>query len=296
MDQSNSTYLDILLPFYGNVEYLKETVISVISQDCSNWRLTIINDAHQDFSVDEWIEALNHKNIYYVRNSTNLGLPKNFSKAIDFATASHCLFLGSDDLLLPNYVSTIINLIRKNPGLVFIHPGVRVINSEGTSSYGLLDFTKYLLRRLNGKGYIKSNRTLATLMLGDWMYFPSIVWKVDKVRENGINTDYRVCLDLDLILNVLQNQGDKIILDEIIFAYRRHKQSSSHLDLLNGIRFKEEKKLYYNVSYQFLKQKNFLLCFLAILHLSSRTHAMLTLVKSLTSKKSLINNFKHIFT
>ena len=70
--------LDIALPFYGDVAYMKKTVASVLAQTDPDWRLIVVDDGYPDDSLPDWFASLNDSRISYQRNEINLGANGNF--------------------------------------------------------------------------------------------------------------------------------------------------------------------------------------------------------------------------
>ena len=52
------TSLDILLPFWGDVIYLKRAVDSVREQTDPDWRLVVVDNAYPDETVARWFADL----------------------------------------------------------------------------------------------------------------------------------------------------------------------------------------------------------------------------------------------
>ena len=46
--------IDIALPFYGDVDFMKQTVASVIAQTDPDWKLIVVDDGYPDESVPAW--------------------------------------------------------------------------------------------------------------------------------------------------------------------------------------------------------------------------------------------------
>ena len=99
--------LDIALPFYGDVAFLKETVASVLAQTDPNWRLQVVDDGYPDDSLPEWFSELNDSRISYLRNPQNLGANGNFQKCLSLLSSEYCLVMGADDILDPDFISEI---------------------------------------------------------------------------------------------------------------------------------------------------------------------------------------------
>jgi glycosyltransferase involved in cell wall biosynthesis len=286
--------LDIALPFHGDVGLFKEAVYSVLAQDSAEWRLIIVNDAHPDFEVDEWVKNLEDKRIKYVRNEKNLGPSFNYAKCLDLIEEKHCVIFGADDILEPNFVSQVSKAIVKNPNSAIYHPLVKVIDECGKEYLPQVDRIKgYLRPRTKQLKRFSARQVMPSLMTGNWMYFPAIVWDTETVRKFGFRKDLNVCQDIWLISEILISGGELTVIPEEIFRYRRFAGSDSSVKLLNGVRFKEEKKAFYGIAVKLGKKRMYLSAFTAVLHLTSRLHALTlfpqAIRKGLSPKHCLIH-------
>jgi glycosyltransferase involved in cell wall biosynthesis len=72
--------LDIALPFYGDVAFMKQTVQSILNQTDPNWRLVVVDDGYPDETIPSWFEGLGDERIEYQRNVKNLGRKWQLSK------------------------------------------------------------------------------------------------------------------------------------------------------------------------------------------------------------------------
>ena len=53
--------LDIALPFYGDVEFMKQTVQSILNQTDPNWRLVVVDDGTMpELGIDTGIYELGY--------------------------------------------------------------------------------------------------------------------------------------------------------------------------------------------------------------------------------------------
>lgn len=289
--------LDIALPFHGDVSLFKDAVTSVLNQDSPEWRLVIVNDAHPDLDVDDWIKNLNDRRIKYVRNEKNLGPSGNYAKCIDLVKEKHCIIFGADDLLEPNYVSQILGAIEVIPNSDIYHPLVKVIDESGLEYLPQVDrIKKYLTPKSRELKQLSTRKVMPSLMTGNWMYFPAIVWNTETVRKFGFREDLNVCQDLWLISEILISGGNLTIIPEEIFKYRRFAGSDSSVKLLNGVRFKEEKKTFYGIATNLSQKGMRLSAFSARLHLTSRLHALSLIPKAIASGVSPKHCLLHLIT
>lgn len=266
--------LDIALPFYGDVDFMKQTVQSVLDQTDPNWRLVVVDDGYPDDSLPSWFEGLGDKRIEYQRNTKNLGANGNFQKCLGLLTADYCVVMGADDLLESNFVEQINRLLIQHPGVSMIHPGVRIIDENNFEIETRSDRIKRIIRHSIGSAGVVQGESLAkSLMKGNWMYFPSIVWKTKTIQEIGFRPGFHVCQDLGLAMDLIMQGGQMALMNDEIFRYRRHQGSDSSVKAFNGERFKDEKH-FFNVMAADLKKLGWNSASRAAnIHITSRLHA-----------------------
>ena len=126
--------LDIALPFYGDVAFLKEAVASVIAQTDPNWRLLVVDDGYPDDTLPAWFAGLNDSRITYRRNVENLGANGNFQKCLSLVKSEFCVVMGADDILEPDFIEVVTNTILKYPEVSIIHPGVKIVNEKNNEN------------------------------------------------------------------------------------------------------------------------------------------------------------------
>lgn len=232
--------IDLLLPFYGEHERLQEMVRSVLGQTCPDWRLVVVDDAWPGPSVEPWLTALDDPRVEYHRNPVNLGVNGNFRRCLELAQAEHIAFPGGDDVLLPRYVEVVLEAAAAT-GASILQPGVRVIDDAGRTVRPLGDRVKSLLApRADHPVTLSGEPLAASLLRGDWAYFPSLCWRREAVHRHGFTEGLEVALDLRLLLDlVLEGECLTVVPDEC-FSYRRHAGSVSSRTALSVSRFVEE--------------------------------------------------------
>lgn len=173
--------IHVIIPFYGDFDLLKECVRSVLTQRDARWLLTVVDDRYPDPAVARWFhDAAEDSRARYVRNAVNLGANRNFQRCLDLAEAGHVTILGGDDLLMPNYVGTVLTALEAEPDAAIIQPGVRVIDAEGRASYNVVDSVKALLAgRDRARRVLRGERLATSLLHGDWLYFPALCWRTE---------------------------------------------------------------------------------------------------------------------
>ena len=243
--------VDILLPYWGKFELLKQTVESVLAQDCDDWRLTVVDDHYPSDEAQKYFDSLNHPRVKYIRHEKNIGITRNFNFCVRQATAEFCVLLGCDDKLLPNYVSTALKHINVAD---FYQPYVDVIDADSKNYLPLGDRVKRLLQPRKS-GIYSGQKLAASLCHGNWLYFPSIMWRTTTLKKYPFNEAYAIVEDVDVELSMILD-GAKLYFDRTTtFQYRRFAESlSSREKGKNGVRTKEEYAVYSLFSKKFAQK------------------------------------------
>ncbi|WP_367128139.1 glycosyltransferase family 2 protein [Saccharothrix sp. HUAS TT1] len=283
------TAIDIMLPHYGDVSYLKTAVRSIIAQDDDNWHLTVVDDtAIADTSLAEWFDSLDHDRVHYRRNERNLGINGNFQRCLDLVERDFLVVMGSDDAMLPDYVSTIRRTIEAHPAADVIQAGVEVIDDSGQVVRPLVDRVKRKVyapdtttpRLLGGEDLVVS------LLRGNWTYFPSLCWRREALSGLGFRPGLSVVLDLALMLDLIERGGQLVVVPDTCFQYRRHDASVSSALASVGGRFTEERDFFLDVADRMDRIGWHRAAKAARLHLSSRLHALLLLPGAVTARQT----------
>lgn len=238
---------EIIVPYWGSPALLYRTVDSVLAQHDQDWRLTVLDDCYPDESVAAHFGDLADARVRYVRNPTNVGITENYRRAIALATESHVTLLGSDDLLLPDYIAVVKRTIAAAPGADVIQPGVTVIDEEGRSVMPLVDLIKQRLlapRRRHSIGILQGERMATSLIRGNWLYWPSLTFRTETLKRTAFREGLPTIQDLALLMDIAFAGGSLAYNPEVAFAYRRHGLSASQRTLLDGTRFRDERRYY----------------------------------------------------
>lgn len=237
--------VDVMLPYYGDVDQMKLAAESVLSQSYPDWRLVVIDDGYPDPEPARWFGGMTDPRVTYMRNESNLGANGNYRKAVDLVTAEWFVMMGADDVMGPDYLKWVVDAIQRSD-IDIVQPGVTVIDETGDTFLPLADRIKAMLSlKPQAGGIVVSGESLAaSLLRANWAYFPSLAWRTSTVREIGFRLGLDVVQDLALILDIIASGGKMCVFPEEVFSYRRHSQSDSSVRALDGRRFDEERRFF----------------------------------------------------
>ncbi|MFL6106654.1 MAG: glycosyltransferase family 2 protein [Marmoricola sp.] len=237
--------IDILMPYYGDPMLLRAAVQSVLDQDNPDWRLVVVDNDYPDRTPGTWVEQLGDSRVRYLRNERNLGVSGNLRRCLELAEASHFVIMGADDLLHPNYVSVIREAVSLHGDVTMVQPKVRVIDQDGAVINPLGDRIKTVLApRRNGTHLLAGERLAASLLRGNWLYFPALTWNRSKIAGRTFRDDMETVFDLDFVMELIISGASMALLETEAFSYRRHASSVSSLTARDTARFEEESRLF----------------------------------------------------
>lgn len=295
--------VDVLFPYYGDVTMMKQAVESVLAQTSPDWTLTVIDDGYPDESIPGYFGSLaeHDPRITYLRNEQNLGANGNYRKALTFVRHELAVVMGADDVMLKNYLETVVAAHQQFPLAQIIQPGVEVIDEHNQPGMGLIDRMKRVyaprVHTSPGRRLLSGEPLAISLMRGNWLYFPSVCWKSDTLVAMNFREGLNVVQDLALALDLIKGGGGLVVDNTVCFQYRRHRESDSSWRALEGTRFVEEREFFTAMADEFAAIGWHRAARTARLHLSSRLNAATLLPKAWRSKQhqGVRNLREHLF-
>ena len=121
---------------YDGAGYLRAQLDSIVAQTVRPHELVIVDDGSRDGSAavieDFAREAAATMRVEVVRNTSNLGVVRNFEKAIAATTGDLVFLCDQDDVWHPEKVATMLLAFEQRPGLDLLFTNARLIDGAGT--------------------------------------------------------------------------------------------------------------------------------------------------------------------
>lgn len=237
--------VQVIVPYWGDPAYLFAAVDSVQAQSNPNWRLIVVDDAYPDPLVGDVLRADPDPRISYLRNEVNLGVAANFERCRLLADEEFVVFLGADDLLGSDYVQRVIDDFDRFPEAAIVQVGVRVIDGAGRPVRPLGDRVKAAVApRVRAVTEFSGENLAITMLLGNWLYWPSLAFRTERLARYAFRQDYDIDLDSALVLEMVC-AGERLVVDPYVcFDYRRHAASASSAAIHDGSRLAEDRQYY----------------------------------------------------
>lgn len=214
--------LTVFTPFYKNVDYFEETIISVLTQSFRDFEYLMINDG--DPAVGARIEdRYKDPRIRIVHPPRPLGLSGSRNAGLTEARGELIAFIDSDDFCEPGRLEKQVHFLRDHPDHVLVGTCLRYINERsetiGTRSYPENDDA--IKRRL---------------VVVNCVAQPSVMARRAKLIEaGGYTSEFPAAEDYALWLR-LARFGKFHNLQEPLVAYRIHTASGKNLLLKPALR------------------------------------------------------------
>jgi alpha-1,3-rhamnosyltransferase len=137
-DDQNSGHaplVSIVIPSFNHESYVQECIKSVINQDYENIELIVIDDGSTDDSVEEikrLILACDDRFVRFeFRTRENKGLSETLNEAIEWANGKYFSAIASDDILLANKTSVLVEHLKTNSTIAGVFSGCQLTNQDG---------------------------------------------------------------------------------------------------------------------------------------------------------------------
>jgi glycosyltransferase involved in cell wall biosynthesis len=111
--------VSIGLPVYNGEHFIARAIESLLAQDYALIELIISDNASTDRTPEICREyAAKDPRVHYHRNSTNLGVVKNFNRVFELSSGDYFMWAGDHDLRAPTYISRCLEIMVADPSVV----------------------------------------------------------------------------------------------------------------------------------------------------------------------------------
>jgi glycosyltransferase involved in cell wall biosynthesis len=268
----------VLVPTYGPAPYLEQALRSVVAARREGVEVTVVDDGSPVPAAAAVVERLRSEghDIELVRLPENLGVAGAFNRCAELSRGDRTVIMGDDDLLEAWYVDEVRGLIARFGDVAMVMPGVTVIDAGGEVRRPMTDRVKSVLAMRRTMPVALGGQSLAaSLLTGNWLYFPAIAWRTDDLRSRAFRTDMSTAMDLEVELALILDGAQIAVSRRPSFRYRRHAESVSSRTAVSGERFAEERELYAWAARECERRGWTWAAAAARLHLTSRLHGLL---------------------
>lgn len=217
------------VPVYNGQRYLAETLDSLLAQTFTDFELIICDNASTDQTEQICSSyASRDSRIRYVRNDRNLGVARNYQRALTLSSGKYFRWAAGDDLSAPELLARCVYVLDQDSSVVLAYPRTRLIDERGSVISEYQDRAHLVSPNASERfAQIFQNMQLCNTIFG---LIRSEVLK--KVPPLGTYIASDIILMAELALH-----GKFWEVPEVLFYRRMHAQaSSSNKDSLTWMR------------------------------------------------------------
>ena len=222
--------ISIVIPTYNRVQFLIETIDSILSQTYSNFELIIVSDGSTD-NTKYKISELKDTRIKFVELEKNYGYPaKARNEGINISKGEFIAFCDDDDLWEKNKLEKQVDYINKGYNFIFINYKLLKENKTQIRYFYLKYIIKFIVNKLN------SRISYFFLTVTNPVVNSSVLVQKSLISRIMFNDSimYRAVEDYQLWIQIYQESNPFYINEELVI-YRLHDNNISN-DFSKGLK------------------------------------------------------------
>lgn len=199
--------ITIVTPSFNQVDFIEETIESVLSQGYPNLQYVIIDGGSTDGSA-EMISRYDASLDYWI-SEPDQGQADALNKGFDRADGEICAYLNSDDLLLPGSLKAVASFVSST-SCQWLHS--KVLSGESIWESSLFE---------NHPGTFESFCAQQTIAQ------QGVFWARKSLARPFFNSSLRFVMDHEFFIRLYREHGPPAPLERITAFFRQHPASKT---------------------------------------------------------------------
>jgi len=206
----NLPKITIVTPSYNQGQYLEQTILSIINQQYPNLEYLVMDGGSTDNSIE--IIKRYADRLAYWQSKPDGGQASAIAKGFEMASGTILGWLNSDDLLLPDCLSTVANKFPQDGKIVALAGRCIITGPSGEPL----------------KVNLPIKRTWAKMLFyGHGLSQMSTFWtRTAYEQAGGLDISLQFGFDADLFIK-LRRLGEIVITSDYLAAFRLHPSSKT---------------------------------------------------------------------
>ncbi len=240
--------ISIIITYYNLGEYIFDCVLSILKQEYTNWELFIVNDG-SDKENSKIVNRISHEKIKIINLKENQGQLIAFMKGLSYAKGEFICMVDADDILLPNYLSTLLYIHLRN-NAAFVSSSCGEINDK--NEVVSLNYVNNPIKEIEteisdneiqnifqaNKNFIIKYLNIKKCPFGLWGWNPSTSAMFRKTSLEILKyypdkSYWKTGAD-KVLFSLAHLIGGSINTSAVCYLYRHHKKNNSKTTLTTG--------------------------------------------------------------
>ena len=212
---------------YKVERYIKVCIDSILNQTFQDFEIIIVDDASPDncYEICQKLYGENEK-VRILRHENNKGLGPSRNTGIENARGKYVCFVDSDDLILPNALSTLYNAAKVSKADI-IHVGGRCETRQDDDKDIASNNLEVFYEDYKGEGFLKND--LDFRLNKCWLYLYPTAWlnicNLEFLRKNNLKFTNVISEDETFLLDIVCTAEKFFIIKTPCYIYRRRPNS-----------------------------------------------------------------------
>lgn len=206
--------VSVVVPFYQQAAYARETVESVLGQTYRDLQVILADDGSSDGTL-EILRSFTDDRIEVLEAPTNRGIAANLNGGIGAARGEYVAILGGDDVMLPGKIAAQVRLLGAHPEAVACIHDAEVFESGSSRVLGRFSAL------YNGVAGVRSGGVELQFDSAYLMLPSALMFRRDATPPEGYDERLRFANDWLWTVELLRS-GRLVASDEVLVRYRRH--------------------------------------------------------------------------
>ena len=211
----NAPLISIAVPAYRTrPKFLAQMIESMRSQTYKNWELCIANGSPDDAGMAQVLDSYHTKDrrIKVKNLSGNLGIAGITNAAFDMTSGEFVALLDHDDVLAPNALYEIVQVILQHPLCDMIYTDEDKVDMQLKEHF---------------QPHLKPDYNLDLLRSNNYICHFLIVRRSLFENVGKFHVDMEGAQDYDFILRCVEDARQVIHIPEILYHWRTHRESTA---------------------------------------------------------------------
>lgn len=218
----NNLLITVGIFTYNRAEYLSEAIKSVLNQTYNNFEIVISDDGSTD-NTEDVVRSFDSNKIKYIKKDhTNAADTRNYT--LRAAKGDYILWMGDDDLLLPETLSVYNEQLKHYPDVDIFYPKLLAFENI-TGETEEISYNEW---------YNKKEEMLRfSILMGQPIPDGGSLIKKSVYDEIGeFNINCKRGFDFEFFSRVIQKQKfNAKYINQVLYKYRRHSSNITYKKL-----------------------------------------------------------------
>ena len=209
----NYPKISVVVPFYNSSETIDETLCSVEAQTYPSVEIIVVNDGSNEYHSNKLKQILSNRPHVQLVEQSNKGPASARNLGARQASGVYFCFLDSDDVIKPQYLSGCTEVLKDSK--------IKLVYTKA-EFFGARE----------GDWSLPPYEGLKSILLGNRIPSVALQRSKDFFELGGFDESFRTHEDWDYWIRLLQNEGDVVCIQDVLFRYRKRSDGTSLIDQL----------------------------------------------------------------